>query len=122
MKSLNPVITALAFTLGASGAAGAQPEPVQCDIDILRTPQGIVLRPTARSTTAVSGSYQLSVNTSGPDGQSDVSQGGDFSVRADRAETLGTVALGGPSRGHVTARLDLAWPGGQTRCARQIRL
>lgn len=122
MKPLKLAIAALALTLCPSGTALAQPPAAQCDIDVLRTPQGIVLRPIARSGTAVSGSYLVSVETSGPAGRSTVSQGGDFSVRGGHSQTLGSVSLGQSSGGLAQARVELFWAGGRTSCARRVRL
>ena len=122
MKSLHSLIAALALALSSSGGAQALPTAPQCDIDVLNTPQGIVLQSVARARTAVSGSYQLSVDTSGPTGRSTVSQGGDFSVRGGRSETLGSLFLGRSSGALVVARMDLSWAGGRTSCMRRIRL
>ena len=122
MKNLNSAIAALALTLGPSGAALALPPAAQCDIDVLSTPQGIVLRPVARSRTAVSGSYQLSVDTSGPAGRSAVSQGGDFSVRGGRSDGLSSVALGRSPGAVVVARMNLSWAGEHANCMRRIQM
>lgn len=122
MKYLNSAIAALALGLGLPAPAMAQPPTTACNIDVLSTPQGIVLRPIARSRTAVSGTYRLSVETSGPAGRSTVSQGGDFSVRGAREQTLGSVSLGHSSGGLAQARVELFWAGGRTSCARRVRL
>lgn len=122
MHSPGFIIAALALTLSPAGAALALPTAAQCEIDVLSTPQGIVLRPVARSRTGVSGSYQLSVDTSGPAGRSAVSQGGDFSVRGGRSEGLGSIALGRSSGAVVVARMNLSWAGGQASCTRRIQM
>jgi len=122
MHSLSFIIAALAFPLGASGAAAAAPTAVHCEIDVLSTPQGIVLRPVVRSRTAVSGSYQLSVDTLGPAGRSAVSQGGDFSVRGGRTDGLSSVALGRSPGAAVEARLELSWAGRHASCRRRIQM
>ena len=120
MYSLSFIVAALALPLSPSGAAPALPTAVQCEIDVLSTPQGIVLRPVVRSRTAVSGSYQLSVDTSGPAGRSAVSQGGDFSVRGGRSDGLSSVALGRSPGAVVVARMNLSWAGEHANCMRRI--
>lgn len=122
MHSLSFIIAALALPLSPSGAAPALPTAVQCEIDVLSTPQGIVLRPVVRSRTAVSGSYQLSVDTSGPAGRSAVSQGGDFSVRGGRSDGLSSVALGRSPGAVVVARMNLSWAGEHANCMRRIQM
>jgi len=121
MKSFYPMTAALALALSTSGALAQSTSP-QCNINVLSTPQGVVLQSTARSRTAVSGSYQLSVETTGPAGRSTVSQGGEFSVRGGSSEALGSLSLGRSSGALVVARMELSWAGGHTSCTRRIRL
>jgi len=121
MKSLYPIAAALALALSSSGAL-AQATSLQCGINVLNTPQGVVLQSTARSGPAVSGSYQLSVETTGPAGRSTVSQAGEFSVRGGSSEALGSVSLGRSPGAFAVARMELSWVGGHRSCTRRIRL
>lgn len=120
MHALSFIVVALA--LGRPGTAPALPSMPQCDIEVLNTAQGIVLRPFARFSTNVSGTYQLTVNTSGPAGRAAVSQGGDFTVREGHSDGFGSVALGRSPGAFVEARMNLSWVGGHTNCSREIQM
>ena len=122
MTYFNATLAALALTLGLSGGAQARPASVGCEIDVLRTGQGVILRPVASASSGLAGIYQLSVDTAGRAGRSSVSQGGEFAVRGGQRTTLGSVALGQGSGAVATARMDLSWRGGRTSCVRKIRL
>jgi len=122
MNARISVAAITAVTLGLSGSALAMPgpvgppTPVQCDVEVVRTAQGTLLRPVARSGVELSGFYRLNVETSGPGGRSTVSQGGEFSLLAGREQSLGSVSLGQASGARIVARMDLFWPGGRTQC------
>jgi hypothetical protein len=124
-------LNALAFVivmLGASSSALAVPtpttgpSPIQCEIDMVTTPRGLVLRPVARSEASISGSYQLIVETSAVDGRSTVTQGGDFALLAGQSQALGMISLGHTPRATMAARLEIDWEGGHTGCSRRATL
>ena len=123
MNDLAATSAAVAVALGLSGSAVALPHPpsVQCEIEVVTTPHGTVLRPVARSAAALSGEYRLSVESAGSGGSSQVSQGGAFSLTPGRPETLGSVSLAQSSGMQVLARMELSWAGGRTHCERRVR-
>lgn len=113
--------TTLAASLVFSASAQAPQHPaVQCEITVVETAQGRLIRPVAQAGRAIGGAYQLSVETVGDGGRSQVSQGGDFSLRAGQRHVLGTVSVGGASGAQVTALLVLTWRGGRTQCVQHL--
>ncbi|WP_298162119.1 curli-like amyloid fiber formation chaperone CsgH [Brevundimonas sp.] len=128
MNARNSAAAIAAVTLGLSGSALAMPgqmaitPQVQCDIEVVQTPDGTQLRPVARSGIDLSGSYQLTVETSGPAGSSSVSQGGEFALLAGQVQALGSVSLGRASGTRIVARVDVSGPSGRTRCVRRVTL
>lgn len=122
MNFFSFIIAALALPLGSSGAAAAPATALRCEIDVLRTPQAVVLRPVVHSRTAVSGSYQLSVDTLGPAGRSAVSQGGEFFLRGGRSDGLSSVSLSHSPGAAIEARMHLSWAGKHASCTRHIQM
>lgn len=105
-------IAAMAHDASLGRATGA----VACDVRATVLAGGVKLEAVATSTSDISGTYSLNVDTDGS-GNS-VVQGGDFEVRPGLETTLSTVVLGQEAGEGFTARLTLRWPTGSTSCSK----
>ena len=99
--------------------AHAASDGVRCEITVskrggITTLEGVVL-----ASKSVSGSYRLSVTTSGGSGGSDIDQSGAFSASAGQSSSLGVVSLGGTAN-LASAQLSVKWNGGSTQCSQRI--
>lgn len=61
------------------------PVSLSCHIDIMRTANGVRITPVMLADRAMAGEYSLVITKSGPDGASDISQGGPFDTAYDDA-------------------------------------
>lgn len=108
----------VAATTGTGTQAQAAGDGPHCEITVskrggMTTLEGIVTSPQS-----LSGSYRMSVVTSGSGGGSDIDQSGAFSATAGKSASLGVVSLGGAAS--YSAELTVKWSGGSTRCVKQI--
>ena len=109
---------AAATSVGA-GQAGSSGGPVHCEIQATTSGGMVTLQGVVRADKAVSGSYTFRVESAGGSGNSDISQGGDFSARAGDPATLGQVMLGG--NGSIyDARLEVTAGGRTYRCDERV--
>jgi hypothetical protein len=70
------LLTVAAFTAESDHAA----QPTACEIRMTPTPLGMKIAGVVHGRAGRSGNYQFELQKSGPSGNSDVSQGGDFTV------------------------------------------
>jgi hypothetical protein len=111
---LFPLITTLALTACAIGAARL-PEgapPGICNLTIDRAGGLVSLAATARSATATTAHWGLSVTT--PDGAALIDQGGDAVLPAGQNVTLSQIALTAPAG--LSASLTLTTAGRTVTC------
>jgi len=93
----------------AGGAGG-----LRCEIYQAQSGNGVVLEGVVFASGAVEGTYQFSVVKSGGGGNSNINQGGAFSLGSGGKTTVGTVSLGGG--GSYTASLRVSAGGHTTAC------
>src|SRR5262244_3057659 len=79
MLLIPALLCVAAFTAVTDRAA----RPTTCEIRVSRTSLGMKIDGVVRGRAGRSGSYQLALEKSGRGGNSDVSQGGDFTVSAN---------------------------------------
>jgi hypothetical protein len=91
---------------------------VVCIIHAARDGNAVSLKAVALAKRNVSGTYRFSVQKAGGGGDSDIEQGGSFSLRQDAESVLGDVAVGGDQAAHYAVNLKLEWPGGGASCSR----
>lgn len=60
-----------------------------CDIDVIRTPNGIRITPVVRADRTLNGEYSLVITKTGASGSSDISQGGPFDAARGERVKLG---------------------------------
>ena len=111
----------LALGLGLAGIAisAGQAEstggPVRCEI-LTDTQNGMVaMQGVIHTDAAISGSYRFRVASAGGGGNSNISQGGNFSAGPDDAVTLGQVMLG--ANAVYDASLEVTSNGATIKCA-----
>lgn len=75
-------------------------QPVACEIRANRTPVGMEIDGVVRGHPGQSGSYQFELEKTGASGNSDVSQGGDFTIPSTGTTTVSASELN-LSRGDV---------------------
>ncbi|KKB13243.1 hypothetical protein VE25_02880 [Devosia geojensis] len=120
-------VLALPVLLGLGGAAfaigggeGTQSKgPLTCAIDVNPSGRMLEIEAVALADAAVSGSYSLEVRSAGSSGNSNVRQGGGFSLEAGKPATLGKVMLGGSAAYDV--QLDIDANGVSITCDEQVR-
>jgi len=121
-------IVPLLLGLGAAGiAAGATQagsatssgQPVRCEIRAATTNGMIALQGVVHADVTTSGSYKFRVASAGGSGNSNIQQGGGFSVGPDMPAMLGKVMLG--NNGSVyEARLKVTSNGKTYECAERV--
>ncbi|MGE6741952.1 curli-like amyloid fiber formation chaperone CsgH [Allorhizobium pseudoryzae] len=79
--------------LAAGTGAGAK-APLRCEIQVTPQKGMVTLEGIVFSDRAVDGTYSLQVEGSGRGGSNSVQQGGAFSAKAGRSNSLGQVSLG----------------------------
>jgi hypothetical protein len=107
------LLTVAAFTAVTDRAA----RPTACEIRMTPTPLGMQIDGVVHGRAGRSGSYQLELQKSGPRGNSDVSQGGDFTVGVNGEAVVSESDLN-VSRGDVY-RVAMTVSSG-ARCARRL--
>jgi curli production assembly/transport CsgH protein len=128
-KSRRPLIETLALGIGAIIAAlhsggnkvsaeTAGKDPVRCEIQVTSLGGGVELQGIVFANADVKGVYALQVSSTGS-GQSNISQGGQFSARPDAPAKLGTVRLGGDSSTYE-AKLKVTWNGQEVECVKKV--
>ena len=104
---------------GSPAYAGGSGDGTRCEIKVAKrsgmtTLEGFVVAPAA-----ISGSYRISVTSSGSGGGSDIDQSGAFTAKPGQPVSLGVVSMGG-SAGSYNAELTVKWNGGSTHCAEHV--
>lgn len=81
-----------------------------CDIDVIRTPNGIRITPVVRADRKLNGEYSLVITKTGSSGSSDISQGGPFDAARGERVKLGaseiSFARGDKYRAVLKVRAD----------------
>lgn len=81
-----------------------------CDIDVVRTPNGIRITPVVRADRTLNGEYSLVITKTGTSGSSDISQGGPFDAASGERVKLGaseiSFARGDKYRAVLKVRAD----------------
>ncbi len=99
----------------ASGQALAPTEFAQddaaCEVRLTRTRHGLRIEALAHAPYAMAGEYDLVVSKSGPNGSSDVSQGGEFEAEAGEDITLSATEFNVERGDQYRARLILSEDG-----------
>ena len=90
-------------------------EPFHCEVRTSYQNGMTTLEGMVESDEALSGRYQFRVVSAGRSGNSNIQQGGPFSVDADETVTLGRVSLGGSSADY-DASLTVTLDGVTTAC------
>lgn len=101
--------------------ASSRNAPVRCELILDETRGATTIEGRVSADRPVSGSYRLSITSSGAGGQASISQSGDFQAGPDRAAVLGTTTLAGTPARH-RAELELTLPGESLRCGPQRHL
>lgn len=102
-----PVLLGLGLIGAAANASLAKSaSPTLCGINAQSSGGMIALQAAFKSDVAVNGSYQLRIVTSGPGGNSNVSQGGGFSAAANDVVTLGQVSVNSGSTYQVDFKVN----------------
>ena len=80
------------LALGAAAAFGSAPTPQTsatfCEVRLTRIPEGLRIAGVVRGRTGASGSYELRQAKSGASGDSQVSQGGTYTISAGSETTV----------------------------------
>ena len=112
----------VALTVGALSmtavppAAPAHAADAHCELKASKRGGATTLEGFVTSPSAISGSYRISVNSTGSGGGgSDIDQSGAFSAKAGSPVSLGVVTIGGPS-GNYSAELTVKHASGGTMC------
>ncbi|MDX2237938.1 MAG: curli-like amyloid fiber formation chaperone CsgH [Hyphomonadaceae bacterium] len=103
-----PILAAPADAAVVVPAHYAPGSAASCDVRARRTANGVEITAFARSDRAVWGDYDLVITKTGPNGASDVTQGGDFSLRPGAAARLGTAEFSLERGARYRARLVLS--------------
>lgn len=108
-------VAATAFGASQSSTSG----PLSCEIQA--TPNGgmVALEAIVHAKAGSSGSYQFRVASSGSGGNSNVSQGGDFTADAKGAATVGQVMLSNQGATY-DATLTVTADGTTTTCSQRV--
>ena len=81
-----------------------------CDIDVIRTPNGIRIMPIVRADRSLNGEYSLMITKTGSSGSSDINQGGPFNAARGERVKLGaseiSLARGDKYRAVLNVRAD----------------
>ena len=100
-------------------------QPVQasdgarCEIRVSKRGGTTTLEGVVFASAPLTGSYRLSVGSSGGGGGSDIDQSGSFSAKPGEPANLGVVSLGGTA-GTYSADLTIKWNGGESRCTQHV--
>ena len=89
-----------------------------CEIHVSKRGRTTILEGIVLSSVPISGSYRLSVTSSGGGGTSDIEQSGAFTASGGEAARLGVVSLSGQAGTH-TADLTIRWNGGSNHCSQR---
>ena len=114
----------VAIAAGAVSMTGMVVQPAhagdgtRCEIRVSRRGGMTTLEGVVMASGSITGSYRLSVTSSGRGGGSDIDQSGDFSARPGEPASLGVVSLGGG--GAHTADLTVRWNGGSHHCSQRV--
>ena len=93
--------------------------PLRCEIQTTPANGGIKLEGLAHADEPLSGSYRFHVVSTGRSGNSNIRQGGNFSVSPDRPATLGKMMLG--TRGSsYKVELEITANGETAECIKHI--
>ena len=116
--ALAPVaLTAGAISMTAvPPAAPALAADAHCELKASKRGGMTTLEGFVTPSSAISGSYRISVTSSGGGGSSDIDQSGAFSAKAGSPVSLGVVSLGGAS-GSYSAELTVKYGSGGTLCS-----
>ncbi len=132
-KKFSAALLTVLLGLGAGGAAMGEGQdnlavgstfpdenaPIYCEIQTTTRGGMIALEGLVYSDTAIRGSYRFKVANAGHSGNSNIQQGGNFSVGPDDVVTLSRVTLGG--RGAVyDASLEITADGETYECAERV--
>jgi hypothetical protein len=107
----------LAGFAATSGQAKTQ-DPNVCGINATSNGGMTALQATFASDVAVDGSYQLKVVSSGPGGNSNISQGGQFTAAAHENLTLGQVSINDGSTYEIHFKVTVG--GAEMDCSQTI--
>lgn len=89
-----PVLLGLGLVgVAANSGQATIADPLLCGVKATNNGNMIALQAAYTSDVAVSGSYQFKVTSSGPGGNSNISQGGQFTAAAHESLTLGQVSI-----------------------------
>jgi hypothetical protein len=89
-----PILLALGLVgVAASSGQAKSQDPTVCGINATSNGGMIALQAAFTSDVAVNGSYQFQVISSGPGGNSNISQGGPFAAPANETVTLGQMSI-----------------------------
>jgi len=110
------------FGLAAGSSAHSTNEsaaPMTCEIAVSKGRYGHIYEGVIHANETVKGSYELNFSRRSSNGSSNISQAGDFYVRAGKTETLGQATFGGLPPSAVSAELTLRWKGHKMTCTNQ---
>lgn len=110
------IAAAVAPAMAASFQPAHAGDGARCEIRVSKRGGTTTLEGVLFASAPVSGSYRLSVGSSGGGGGSDIDQSGNFSAKPGEPVNLGAVSLGGPA-GTYSAELTIKWNGGASRCS-----
>jgi curli production assembly/transport CsgH protein len=103
----------------AGSEVEASHEPVRCEIQAIPDNGGIILEGVVHAEMQIKGSYRFQVVTTSRAGNSNVSQGGYFSVGPDDPITLGKVMVGNRNAAY-DVNLEVTTDGETIECVRRI--
>ncbi|WDR02160.1 curli-like amyloid fiber formation chaperone CsgH [Devosia algicola] len=91
----------LGFAVTSGQADTANADQLRCGLETTTSNGTVALEARLVSPTDLSGTYRLSIISSGPSGRSNINQGGGFSARANEDVVLGRVSLNSNAKSNV---------------------
>ena len=111
------VLAPFAVAEGSDTAMAAKSsKPLSCEIRSTDIRGGVRLEAIVIGRAGGSGEYQFVVAKSGGGGTSNISQGGEFEIRAGEETVVGEVTLGSREKAKVKARLTVGSGSGKLVC------
>jgi hypothetical protein len=109
----------VAQSASSATAASGRSAETRCELRVVEQGAMTTLEGLVFAAGPVSGTYRMTVVSSGRGGGSDIAQSGSFTASSRQPERLGLVSLGG-SDGAYTAKLAVSWAGGGASCTKTI--
>lgn len=117
IAAVGPLFAASYGTAGDDRTARIGDLP-RCEIAVRHAGGGLLIEPFVHTDRPATGHYTLRLESRGGSNATDLSQGGDFAVRAGSEEPLGRIGVAG---GTYDVRLEVDLDGERLTCNERIR-